>query len=137
MTGLGTAGVAASVSSATGSAVLGVLAGAGVAYGVDESVDYAERRITDNIHHAIASAAGPLGPGQSAAWQVEEQLPLSGRTGTVQIARTFGDAIPCKDVVFTLDDSLDLNVTTICQARDGQWRWALAEPATRRWGSLQ
>ena len=137
VTGVTTAGVAATVGSATGNPVLGVIAGAGVSYGIDQGVKYAERRITDNVHNAVARAAGPLSVGQSASWTVEEKLPLSGKTGTVQVARSFGEAIPCKDVVFTLDDAPDLNVTTICRGRDNQWRWALAEPATRRWGSLQ
>lgn len=137
VTGVTTAGVAATVGSATGNPLLGLLAGAGASYGIDQGVKYAERRITDNVHHAVARAAGPLDVGQSAPWRVEEKLPLSGKSGTVQVARTFGAAIPCKDVVFTLDDEPDLTVTTVCRAKDGQWQWALAEPATRRWGSLQ
>ncbi|AIB16185.1 hypothetical protein ABAZ39_30480 (plasmid) [Azospirillum argentinense] len=137
VTGVTSAGVAATVGSATGNPVLGVIAGAGVSYGIDQGVKYAERRITDNVHNAVARAAGPLAVGQSATWTVEEKLPLSGKTGTVQVARGFGEAIPCKDVVFTLDDAPDFNVTTVCRAKDGQWRWALAEPSTRRWGSLQ
>ncbi|MBP2299701.1 hypothetical protein [Azospirillum picis] len=137
VTGVTTAGVAATVGSATASPILGLIAGAGASYGIDQGVKYAERRITDNVHHAVAAAAGPLGVGQSAAWRVEEKLPMSGKSGTVEVARTFGAAIPCKDVVFTVDDAPDLTVTTICQRKDGHWQWALAEPATRRWGSLQ
>lgn len=137
VTGVTTAGVAATVGSVTGNPYLGLIAGAGASYGIDQGVKYAERRITDNVHNAVAVAAGPLAVGQSAPWTVEEKLPLSGKTGTVQVARSFGEAIPCKDVVFMLDDAPDLNVTTICRSRDGHWRWALAEPATRRWGSLQ
>lgn len=137
VTGVTTAGVAATVGSATGNPFLGLLAGAGASYGIDQGVKYAERRITDNVHHAVAATAGPLDVGQAAPWRVEEALPLSGKSGTVQVARTFGAAIPCKDVVFTLDDAPDLTVTTVCRGKDGRWQWALAEPATRRWGSLQ
>lgn len=137
VTGVATAGVAATVGTATGNPYLGLLAGAGASYGIDQGVKYAERRITDNVHGAIATAAAPLDVGQAADWRVTEKLPLSGRTGTVEVARLFGAAIPCKDVVFTVGDAPDLNVTTICRARDGKWRWALAEPATGRWGSLQ
>ncbi|MBP2295782.1 hypothetical protein [Azospirillum rugosum] len=137
VTGVTTAGVAATVGSATGNPFLGLLAGAGASYGIDQGVKYAERRITDNVHHAVAAAAGPLDVGQATTWRVEETLPLSGKSGTVQVARSFGAAIPCKDVVFTLDDTPDLTVTTVCRGKDGRWQWALAEPATRRWGSLQ
>ena len=47
VTGVTTAGVAATVGSATGNPVLGIIAGAGASYGIDQGVKYTERRITD------------------------------------------------------------------------------------------
>ncbi|HYG87151.1 MAG TPA: hypothetical protein VD978_12905 [Azospirillum sp.] len=132
-----TAGLAAVVGSATGSPVLGLIAGTAASYGIGSGIRYADRLIAGSVQNAVAVAAGGLGVGQAAPWQVEEDLPLSGRTGTVQVARTFGEAIPCKDIVFTIDDSPDFFATTICQRKDGVWRWALAEPTVQRWGSLQ
>lgn len=139
ITGLATAGVAGTVGSATGSALAGVVAGIGVSYGVDQGVKYAERRVEDNVQDSIASTAGPLPVGGSAHWQSQAELPLSGKSGTLEIARAFGTAIPCKDVVFTVADEEphDVYTTTICRNDEGEWRWALAEPATRRWGYLQ
>ena len=52
--------------------------------------------------------------GQSARWNIDGWLPLTDRHGTVEVARSFGKAIPCKDVVFTVDDDDDFYVTTIC-----------------------
>lgn len=64
-------------------------------------------------------------------------LPLTERHGMVEIARSFGKTIPCKDAVFTVDDDDNLYVTTICADKKGIWRWALAEPTVDRWGILQ
>ena len=59
------------------------------------------------------------------------------------VSRLFGAAdLNCKEIVFTVDAVKDkatvsaFYVATIC--RDAStWRWASAEPATARWGSLQ
>lgn len=132
-----TAGIAAGITSATGSALVGTAAGIGAGIGLDAGFKYAERRIRRNAQDAVAVAAGPLGVGQSARWNIDGWLPLTDRHGTVEIARRFGRAIPCKDVVFTVDDENDLYVTTICADKKGTWRWALAEPTVDRWGTLQ
>jgi hypothetical protein len=139
VTTLATAGVAGAVGSASGSALLGAVVGFGVSYGVDQGVKYVERRIEGNVQIAIAETAGPLTVGQAASWQVEETLPLSSKSGTVELARSFGEAIPCKDVVFTDADDSDHHVftSTICRNDQGIWVWALAEPSVHRWGFLQ
>ena len=138
LTGLATAGVAGTVGSATGSALAGVAAGVAVSYGVDQGIKYAERSIEDNVQSAIAGAAGPLEPGQSAAWQVPEKLPFSGRNGTVEVARSFGQAIPCKEVIFTVaDDHKAVYTTDVCRNDEGAWVWAAGEPSIHRWGFLQ
>lgn len=133
---IASAGVAAAVGSAINPAV-GLIAGVATAYGVDQSVKYGERRTHDNVQQAIADAAGPLGTGEAAAWNVVEKLPLTGRSGTVQVAHLFGAAIPCKDIVFTVEDDANLYTATICRNGAAPWRWATAEPAVPRWGTLQ
>jgi hypothetical protein len=139
VTTLATAGVAGAVGSASGSALLGAVVGFGVSYGVDQGVKYVERRIEGNVQIAIAETAGPLAIGQSASWQVPETLPLTSKSGTVEVARSFGEAIPCKDIVFTDADDSDHHVfaSTICRNDQGIWVWALAEPSVHRWGFLQ
>lgn len=132
-----TAAVASGVTRATGSAVVGAAAGLGAGIGLDAGIKYAERRIHRNAQDAVALAAGPVAVGQSARWSINHWLPLTDRHGTVEVARRFGSAIPCKDVVFTVDDDDNLYVTTVCADKRGVWRWALAEPTTDRWGSLQ
>jgi hypothetical protein len=49
----------------------------------------------------------------------------------------FGEAIPCKDAVFTVGDKPELFVATICRDKSDRWRWAIAEPTVQRWGALQ
>lgn len=132
-----TAGIASGVASATGSALVGTAAGIGAGIGIDAGIKYAQRRIHRNAQDAVAMAAGPLAIGQATRWDVDAWLPLDGRHGTVEVARSFGTAIRCKDVVFTVDDDDDLYVTTVCADKRGNWRWALAEPTVDRWGSLQ
>jgi hypothetical protein len=132
-----TAGVAAGIAHATGSALVGTAAGIGAGIGIDAGIKYAQRRIHRNAQDAVAIAAGPLSVGQSARWNIDDWLPLTDRHGTVEIARSFGKAIPCKDVVFDVDDDDDLYVTTVCADKKGIWRWALAEPTVDRWGTLQ
>lgn len=77
--GVITAGVAATVGTATGSALFGILAGVAASLAVNEGGKYAERRIHENVQDAVAQAAGPLENGESALWGVDTKLPLSGR----------------------------------------------------------
>lgn len=132
-----TAGIAAGVAKATGNALIGTAAGIGAGIGIDAGIKYAEREVHRNAQDAVAQAAGPLAVGQSARWNIDHWLPLTEKHGTVEITRSFGRAIPCKDVVFTVDDDDNLYVTTVCKDKKGIWRWALAEPTVDRWGSLQ
>ena len=99
--------------------------------------DSAERSVQDNVQSAIATTAGPLDIGQSASWQVPEKLPFSGRSGTAEVARAFGSAIPCKDVIFTVAGDHGVYTTTVCRNDEGAWTWAAAEPSIHRWGYLQ
>jgi hypothetical protein len=131
------AGVGAGVAHATGSALLGVAAGVGAGIGLDVGIKYAERRVHGNVQNAVARAAGPLEVGGSARWNDDYWLPLDGKHGTVEVARSFGASIPCKDIVFTVDEDENLYVAVVCADKQGVWRWALAEPTVDRWGSLQ
>jgi hypothetical protein len=137
ISGLATAGVAGSVGSATGSALLGVVAGAGIGYGVDQGVKYAERRIAGNVQEAVASTAGPIEVGDHAGWSVPEKLPFTGRSGRLEVVRGYGTVIQCKDVAFTVAEEHGVYVTTICRNDEGDWRWAAAEPSIHRWDYLQ
>ena len=134
-----TIGVTAAVTGATGNPALGAVAGLATSFGTEQGVRYAERRIQENVQDAISSAAAPLAEGESARWQVAERMPYTNRTGIVEVARVFGRQIPCKEIVYTVENdgvSKGYYVATICQDDEG-WHWAVSEPSVHRWGSLQ
>lgn len=121
--------------------------GLGVQAGAKAALAYAQRQTRGEEQDAIASAAGPLAVGKVANWNVKHALPIEeDARGQVTVSRLIGGAnLECKEVVFSVDTPADkpdadplreFYVTTVC--RDGEhWRWASAEPATARWGSLQ
>ncbi len=134
---LTTAGVAGSVGAGTGSAALAIATGFAVSYGAEQGVEYVERRIAAQTQTAIAAAAAPLADGHSTGWQVAKRLPFGDNAGTVEVARSFGDKIPCKEIVFTVAGDHDVYTSTICRNDQGAWRWALGDPSVNRWGYLQ
>ncbi len=62
--------------------------------------------------------------------------------GRVTVIRDIPNSLaPCKEAVFLLlggkrDAPLGAYTTPVCKGSSG-WRWAAAEPTTRRWGFLQ
>lgn len=143
------AGIAgtAIASKVTDNATVATGIGLGVQAGAKAALAYAQRKTRGEEQDAIAMAAGPLAVGKVASWNVKHQLPIEGDArGQVTVSRLIGGAdLQCKEVVFSIDTPADkpgadplreFYVTTVC--RDGEnWRWASAEPATARWGSLQ
>jgi uncharacterized protein YceK len=119
--------------------------GLGVAAAASAGVKALEKRTHRTEQEAIAAAAGPLAVGASAPWSsghysvsVEHN-----EHGELTVSRLIqaGD-LDCKEVVFSVDTVTKgkperaFYTTTVC--RDGAaWKWASAEPATERWGSLQ
>jgi uncharacterized protein YceK len=144
--GAGVAG-AEVASTITSNAAVAAGIGLGVQAVVRAGVQYTERQ----VHHAeqvqIASAAGPLAPGSVGTWRVNHDIPIENdEHGAVAVSRVIvaNDAagLDCKEIVFSVDTVVKQTplrafyTAAIC--RDGAlWRWATAEPATARWGSLQ
>ncbi len=144
--GAGIAGTAIA-NKLTDNATVATGIGLGVQAGAKAALAYAQRKTRGEEQDAIARAAGPLAVGDVADWRVKHQLPIeSDARGQVTISRLIGSAdLQCKEVVFSIDTPAEkpqtepqreFYITTVC--RDGEhWRWASAEPATARWGSLQ
>jgi hypothetical protein len=139
--GIAGAGIASSV---TKNATVGAAIGLGVAAGANAALQYAERRVHKTEQDRIATVAGRLRVGAVAAWSVSHSVPIEPNNhGEVTVSRIFGGAdFLCKEIIFSVDRYADRRwqreffIATIC--RDGRiWRWATAEPATARWGSLQ
>lgn len=140
--GVAGAGIASAV---TKNAAVTSGIGLGVNAAASAGVKALEKRTHRTEQEAIAAAAGPLSVGATAAWSsghysvsVEHN-----EHGELTVSRLIqaGD-LDCKEVIFSVDTvvkrqpSRAFYTTTVC--RDGaSWKWASAEPATERWGSLQ
>ncbi|WP_240766848.1 hypothetical protein [Paraburkholderia flava] len=143
--GAGIAG-AAIAAKVTNNAAVATGIGLGAVAAARAGVQYSERVIHRNTQDGIAKIAGPLDVGAIAPWNVTHSVPLEeDEHGRVTVSRTISTgALDCKEIVFSVDQAATPNVpatsafyvASIC--RDGDaWKWASAEPATERWGSLQ
>lgn len=136
------AGVGAVAGIATGAGTANPIVGAAVSIGTQASVDalvkYLSRRRQQGEQDAIVTAAGSLPPGGTAAWRIDHTIPIGNAHGTMLVVRDIPNPLAaCKEVVFTVEDDAHARyVTSACQQAGG-WKWAQAEPATGRWGSLQ
>jgi flavin-binding protein dodecin len=145
-------GASAGAGVASASIAHGVTNNAGVTTGIGlgvqaaarAGVQYAERKMHQAEQDRIAATAGILSVGTVGHWQIAHDIPIeANEQGEVTVSRALGGAdFPCKEIVFSVVHSGKDAVTrefytaTIC--RDGdKWKWATAEPATERWGSLQ
>jgi hypothetical protein len=139
--GIAGAGIANAVSK-NPAAATGI--GLGVAAGANAGLQYVERDVHRVEQDRIAQAAGPLEPGVVGHWSVAHTIPIEDNEhGDLVVTRLVGAAdFNCKEIVFSVD-TVEKQVpkrafytATVCQ--DGaNWKWASAEPATARWGSLQ
>ena len=118
--------------------------GLGVLAAAQAGVKAVEREYHGGQQDQIAEVAGALAVGQVAPWQSRHTIQLEpDQAGKVTVSRVIGATnLACKEIVFSVDEIKDaatlsaFYVATIC--RDSlKWRWASAEPATARWGSLQ
>ena len=135
--GAGIAGALTKDASTTAAIGLGVNAAALA------GVKALEKHVHADEQQTIAAAAGGLAPGATARWAVKHRTRLEAdEHGEVTVSRVIqaGD-VDCKEVVFTVERSgkaptREAYVTTVCRS-GATWRWASAEPSTRRWGALQ
>ncbi len=117
--------------------------GLGVGSAANAGLAYAERRVHRTEQDRIAAAAGGLEPGQVAPWRVVHSIPIEpDEHGEVTVTSETGGAIRCKAIIFSVAEETDgkpdpsFYTASVC-GNGTVWRWALAEPATERWGSLQ
>lgn len=139
--GIAGAGISGAV---TKDATVAAGIGLGVASAANAGLQYAERVVHGHEQDLIAQAAGPLPVGQVGHWSVSHDIPIEDdEHGDLVVTRVIGSAdFSCKEIVFSVDTvkkkvpNRAFYTATVC--RDGQiWKWATAEPATARWGSLQ
>jgi hypothetical protein len=145
--GIGGASIAHSIG-ANGAVTAGV--GIGTQAAALAGVQYVEKKVHKTEQDAIAQIAGPLPVGKVVHWSVTHTAPIEDdEQGELTVSRVIVTApasrpvaLDCKEIVFSVD-TVDQNLPhrafyTASVCRDGEvWRWASAEPATERWGSLQ
>lgn len=139
--GVAGAGLASAVTSnGTVTAAIGL----GVQAAAATGLAYTERQVHTAEQDAIAAAAGQLPSGGVAHWAISHDIPIEeDEQGEVSVSRVMGGGgLMCKEIVFSVDTPAKggprraFYVASVC--RDGEvWKWASAEPATTRWGSLQ
>jgi hypothetical protein len=143
--GVGGAALAAKV---THNATVAAGIGLGALAATNAGVAYAQRMVHQDEQDDIARAAGPLAVGQVTNWASTHAVEIEpDELGRVTVSRVISTGLlECKEIVFSVDPPKKapgngdrpsgFYVATIC--KDGHdWRWASAEPATPRWGSLQ
>ncbi len=151
--GIAGAGIAGAV---TKNATVGAAIGLGVRSVANFGLQIEERAVHRVEQDRIAAAAGALPEGAAGVWSVSHRVPIEAdQHGELVVTRilaarpTTGTAFTCKEIVFSVDRGKPLDpgkpdsmqgrgfyTATVCL--DGaNWKWASAEPAVERWGSLQ
>ena len=138
-------GAAAGVASGlvTSNPAIGIGVGIAVQAATDEAVGRYMRTMHTDQQNMIAALAGAMPVGETRPWAVKHTLPIENGHGQVRVTRAFGSALAlCKEFVFSVQDGdgpnahEDWYTASACQ-QDKGWKWASAEPAVARWGSLQ
>lgn len=149
MTGCASIGAASGAVAgvATGAVTANPAVGIGVGIAVQSATDEAVNRYMRVMHRdqqdAIAMLVGEMPLGASQPWRVEHRLPIENGHGEVRVTRVFDTALAsCKEFAFSVVDGDKPNAPadwfTASACRQGaRWKWATAEPAVDRWGTLQ
>lgn len=132
------------VGAAAGGASANPAVGFGVGVATAAATDYAFKRIGRSWHQgeqdAIATAAAPLPPGTTAPWRIRHSVPLGNEHGTLQVIRAIDNPLAaCKQILFSVEEKGEPTAwysADLCRQGAG-WKWASAEPAVERWGTLQ
>lgn len=137
------AGAGGASAAATANPAVGVAVGVGVNAGIDATFAWVARVRQGAEQNAILTDVGTMQPGEREAWKINHDIPIGDEHGEVEVTRLIPNALTvCKGVAFSVETGKPPKVTrhwyTTFACLDGnRWKWALPEPATERWGSLQ
>lgn len=133
-------GTAAAVGS--GNPAVGLLVGVGTRAVADEGLRRVSRRWSRTEQDALAAAVGGMAVGEVRPWEVRHDLPIGNKRGEVRVLRAVESPLAeCKEALFSVESGEGAEaarrwfLTSACRQAEG-WKWATAEPATERWGSL-
>lgn len=128
---------------ATANPAVGIAVGIAVHSGVDATVSWIVRTRQRAEQDAIAAEIATMAVGERRPWKIEHDIPIGNEHGEVEVTRLINNPLTlCKELTFSVEAGSDSNPTrswfTTQACRNGdRWKWALAEPSTERWGSLQ
>jgi hypothetical protein len=139
------AGAAAGIS--TGAVTSNPAIGVGVGIAVQAATDEAVKRVMKSFHDdqqmTISATAGELPVGETKPWWVKHVLPIENGHGEVRVLRKFASALAtCREFAFSVIEGEKPGapatwfLASICKDQNA-WKWASAEPAVGRWGTLQ
>jgi hypothetical protein len=128
---------------ATANPAVGIAVGVGVQAGIEATVSYVARKRQEAEQDAIAAQVATMQIGERRSWKIEHDIPIGNEHGEVEVTRAIPNPLtPYKELMFSVDEGSGPKMTrawyTTQACRSGQtWKWAPAEPAVERWGSLQ
>ena len=148
----GCAGAAELTGAVTGTAAtlvsanpaVGVGVGLGVRAATTTAVKYVFRRRHRQAQDEIAGIIGAMAPGETRPWRIEYDIPIGNARGELHLIRAIDPPLAaCREALVSVEEGEGTEgtgrrwfVATACRQAGG-WKWASAEPATGRWGSLQ
>ncbi len=141
----GFAGAAAGVASGavTSNPVVGYAIGVGVQSATDATLKYVLRNWQKAEQDEIAAVIGKLDVGQSHRWAIVHRISYGNEHGEVRVTGLIDTPLAlCKEVMLSVDTGEGelfkraWYTGSACRSNDA-WKWAVAEPAVERWGSLQ
>lgn len=144
----GLAGTVAGITtgSFTSNPAIGIAVSVTVKALTDAEVKKLLRSLQQDEQDAIATLAGAMAPGEIRQWQVRHFIPYGNNQGDIQVTRVIDTPLAsCKEVMFSVVDRKAAApadevprgwfTANVCRQDQG-WKWAIAEPAVQRWGSI-
>ena len=144
----GLAGTVAGIAtgSFTSNPAIGIAVSVSVKAATDAEVKNVLRSLQQDEQDEIAALAGSMAPGEIRQWQVRHFIPYGNNQGEIQVTRMIDTPLAsCKEVMFSVverkaaprpdDAARGWFSTNVCR-QESRWKWAIAEPAVERWGSL-
>ncbi|HUB14046.1 MAG TPA: hypothetical protein VMB34_19000 [Acetobacteraceae bacterium] len=137
------AGAGGASAAATANPAVGIAVGVGVNAGIDATFAYIQRKRQQAEQDAITAQVATMQAGEQRPWKINHIIPVGNEHGEVVVVRDIPNALaPCKELAFSVDAGSGEKATQHWYATDAcedtrRWKWALAEPATERWGTLQ
>jgi hypothetical protein len=144
----GLAGAVAGIASGsfTSNPAIGVAVSVSVKAAADARIKSMLRSLQQDEQDEIAAQAGAMTPGEIRQWQVRHFIPYGNNQGDMQVTRVIDTPLAsCKEIMFTVvdrkaapppdDAARSWFAANVCR-QEKRWKWAIAEPAVERWGSL-